>query len=151
MFFDLFVKLAGLLLFSAIFSSCISTQAHWQKKIYQPEKQGVVYYDPRPNFFDKSAVQQRKQDAKMKMRSFCDPKREKIISEKKAEEVIGRHTYFSSHKDNPNPTYQESVTANERLYKKSAQVISQSILSSSGSQTEEDIIRERIYITFICE
>ncbi|MCZ0932185.1 MAG: hypothetical protein OXJ52_03420 [Oligoflexia bacterium] len=151
MFSNLFIKMAGLLFIVFIFQSCVSTQAHWQKKLYQPQKQGVVYYDPRPNLFDSSAVQQRKQNAKIKMHSFCDPKKVKIISEQKAEEVIGRQTHFSSHEDNPNPTYRESVTANDRFYEKSAQMISQSILSSSGSQTEQDIVRERIYITFTCE
>ena len=141
----------ALLFFAVFFQSCVSTQAHWQKKVYQPQKQGVVYYDPRPNLFDKSAVQQREQDAKMKMQFFCDPQTAKIVSERKAEEVIGRQTYFSSHEDNPNPTYHESVTANERFYKKSAQMISQSIISSSGSQTEQNIVRERIYITFTCK
>ena len=149
--FNLLIKLAGLLFFALIFQSCVSTQAHWQKKEYQPKKRGVVYYNPRPSLFDSSAVQQRKQDAQMKMRAFCDSKTVKIISERKAEEVIGRQTYFSSQEDNPSPIYRESVTANKNFYNKSAQMVSQSILSSSGSQTEQDLIRERIYITFACE
>ena len=151
MFSKLIIKMTALLFFAFIFQSCVSTQAHWQKKVYQPQKQGVVYYDPRPNLFDKNAVQQRIQDAKMKMGLFCDPKKAKIVSERKAEEVIGRQTHFSSHEDNPNPSYYESVTANDRFYKKSAQMLSQSILSSSGSQTEQNIVRERIYVTFTCE
>ena len=151
MFSNLFIKLIGLLFFSLIFQSCVSTQAHWQKKLYQPQKQGVIYYNPQPNLFDKSAVQQRRQDAKIKMRSFCAPKTVKIISEQKSEEVIGRQTHFSSHEDNPNPTYRESVEASDRFYSKSAEMVSQSILSSSGTQTEQDIVRERIYIIFACE
>ena len=147
----LIVKLGALFYFLFVFQSCVSTQAYWQKKEYQPEKRAVVYYDPRPSFFDKTAVQQRIQDAKMKMRSFCKNKKVKIISERKAEEVIGRQTHFNKTKDNPNPIYYESVNANKGIYQKSAQMFSQSLLSSSGSQVEEDIIRERIYITFTCE
>ena len=147
----MFYKLAGLLCFLFLFQACVSTQAHWKKKLYQPEKLAVVYYDPRPSIFDKTAVQQRVQDAQMKMRSFCNPKKVKIISERKAEEVIGRQTHFNSTEDNPNSNYYENVKANERFYKKSAQMVSQSVLSSSGSQIEQDIIRERIYIKFTCE
>ena len=147
----LILNLTGFLFLSVIFSSCVSTQAYWQNKEYQPKKQGVVYYDPSPNLFDSTAVQQRKRDAKMKMRSFCAPNKAKIVSEKKAEEVIGRQTYFSSHEDNPNPNYHESVKETEGFYEKSAHMFSQSVLSSSGTQTEQNLVRERIYIKFTCE
>ena len=145
------IKLLGLTAFLFLFQACVSTQAYWQKKEYQPKKIAVVYYSPKPSFFDKTAVQQRVQDAKRKMRSFCGSQKVKIISERKAEEVIGRQTHFNSMEDNPNPSYYESVKANEQFYEKSAQMFSKSVLSSSGSQVEQNIIRERIYITFTCE
>ncbi|MDE0091821.1 MAG: hypothetical protein OXN83_00880 [Oligoflexia bacterium] len=151
MFSKWILRLTSFLFFCLFFQSCVSTQAHWQKKVYQPQKRGVIYYDPRPNLYDSSAVQQRRQSAKMKMRSFCEPEKAKIVSEEKEEEVIGRQTYFSSQEDNPSPTYRETVKANNKFYEKSAQMFSSSFLSSSGTQTEQDLVRERIYIIFTCE
>ena len=149
--FSAILKPAGLLCFLLVFQSCVSTQAYWQKKEYQPKKRAVVYYSPKPSFFNETAVQQRKQDAQRKMHSFCSPKKPQVISEKRAEEVIGRQTHFDSREDNPNPSYYENVKGNKNFYEKSAQMISQSFLSSSGSQIEQDIIRKRVYITFSCE
>ena len=146
-----YLKLVGGLCFLLVFQSCVSTKAYWKKKEYQPKKFAVIYYNPKPNLFDKTAVQQRVQDAKMKMRSFCDPQKVKIISERNAEEVIGRETYFNSYEDNPNPSYQENVKSDKNFYKKSVQMLSKPTLSSSGSQVEQDIVRERVYIKFTCE
>ena len=151
MFFKYFLKILILSFFIFIFQSCVSTQAHWQKKVYKPSKQGIVFYNSNPSLFDSSALQKRRQDAKMKMISFCSPKKSVIVSERKAEEIIGRQTYFNSHQDNPNPSYYKNVEENEKFYKKSVAIASQAILSSSGSQTEQDLVRERIYIKFACE
>ena len=151
MFSKIDFNLIRLMFFFTVFSSCVSAQAYWLNKEYQPKKRGIVYYDPSPNLFDSTAVQQRRQSARMKMRSFCNPKKAKIVSERKAEEVIGRQTFFSSHEDNPNPNYYESVKATDKFYEKSERVFSQPVLSSSGTQTEQNLVRERIYIQFTCE
>ena len=71
-------------------SSCISTQAHWGKKTYQPQKGGVVYYDSKPHLLDPTVVEKRQQDAKMKMLSYCEPAKPKVVSEKVEEKVVGQ-------------------------------------------------------------
>lgn len=133
-------------------SSCISTQAYWKKKDYQPIKGGVVYYNPNPSLFDETAVDQRKQDAEMKMIRFCNPQKPNIVSERLAEEITGQYTSYSSSQNNPSASYysHERTKKDGSSYKKSG-YYSFPWSSSSGSATSTNLVRNRIYITFQCE
>ena len=145
-------QLLFLITFCVLFlSSCISTQSHWEKKNYKPQKGGVVYYNPKPNIFDSTAVDKRQQDAKMKMISFCDPSKPEVVSEKLEEKVVGQSTNYSSNQKNPTSSYysretskKDGTTQKERGYRSSPYSY------SSGSSTSTNIIQNRVYITFQC-
>ena len=133
-------------------SSCISTQAYWEKKNYQPTKGGIVYYNPKPSFFDKTAVDQRKQDAQMKMISFCDPAKPNIVSERMTEEVVGQSTNYSSSHNTPSATYySREKTKKDGSTQKEKGFFSSPFSSSSGSSTSTNIVRNRVYIAFQCQ
>ena len=132
-------------------SSCISTQARWEKKNYQPQKGGVVYYNPKPNLFDPTVVEKRQQDAKMKMISFCDPSKPEVISEKVEEKVIGQSTNYSSNQTNPTSSYYSRETSKkDGTTQKESGYRSSPYSYSSGGSVSKDIIQNRVYITFQC-
>jgi len=132
-------------------SSCISTRAYWERKDYQPQKGGVLYYNSQPALFDKTAVDQRKQDAQMKMISFCDPEKPNLLSERKAEEVIGQSTSYSSSHNNPSTNYYSRETyKRDGSAQKEKAFVSSPFSYSSGSSRSTNIVRKRVYITFEC-
>lgn len=141
-----------LLFITWVCSSCISTQSYWERKDYQPTKGGIVYYDPQPSFFDKTALDQRKQDAQMKMKIFCEPKKPMLVSERKAEEVIGQSTNYSSSQNNSGTNYYREKRQTEEGATKEVETFFSNPLSySSGSSTSTNIVRNRVYITFECQ
>ena len=148
-FKKLFFLNALILLF---LSSCISTRAYWEKKDYQPAKGGIIYYNPTPNLFDSTAVDQRKQDAQMKMIQFCAPAKPNIVSERMAEEVIGQSTNYSSSHNTPSATYySREETKKDGSTQKEQGLLSSPFSSSSGSSTSTNIVRNRVYIAFQCQ
>ena len=138
-----------------LLQGCVSTTAHWKDKQYRPVKKGILFYDPRIHLFDSEAVQKRRRDAEMKMSDFCRPQTPQIVSEKFKEEVTGYRTEYSSTRDNPHPSRHSLKT----LRAKEGALVSQSassltakpFLHSRGSQTSTAIIRDRLYIDFICK
>ena len=148
----LYFRFYVILISAFCLQSCVSTQAYWEKKIYQPKKRGVVYYSPRPYIFDSSAVSQRKQDAEMKMIHFCNPQKPVIVSERKAEEVIGTENKYHSYQNNPGPTYyNKKVVRKDGSSKTVSGLVSSPVGSSSGGSTSRNIVRNRVYLTFDCE
>ena len=84
-----------------LISSCVTPQAVFQSRIYQPQKKGIIKYSLNPLLFQPDAGQQRRQSAKMQMKEFCETKQPKIISEERVEQTAGYHTR-SSYQDHFN-------------------------------------------------
>ena len=138
-----------------LLQGCVSTSAHWKDKQYRPVKKGTLFYDPRAHLFDSEAVQKRRRDAEMKMKGFCRPQTPQIVFEKVREEVTGYRTEYSSTKDNPHPSYHSQQTTRAKdgaLFSQSASSLTATpLLHSRASQTSTAIIRDRLYIDFICK
>ena len=144
-----------ILFFPLFLQGCVSTSAHWQDKTYKPNKKGVLFYNSQPSLFDGEAVQKRERDAKMKMADFCGPKKPEILTETNREEVTGYHTYSSSLRDNPHPSYQSHSlmrsTGSGFFSKSASSMVSKPFLHSSASQTSTALTRHRVYIHFACK
>ena len=141
-----------LIVFGAfVLQSCVSTTARWQSRKHKPKKEGVVFYNPTVSLFDSTAVQKRRADARQKMRNFCRPQKPQIVSETNKEEITGYQTDYHSTEDNPQPSYREEVRAGKNFYVKSSKSVFNPFLSSQASKTEQAIIRNRLYIHFVCE
>jgi len=147
------LKLIKLFFINMFFlSSCISTQAYWEKKDYQPVKSGIVFYDQTPSLFDKTAVDQRLQDAKNKMMQFCNPEKPSIVSEQLAEKVIGQYTDYSSSHHNPSSGwYSRKSSEKDGSTRKESYFYSSPVSFSSGQATSINITQNRVYITFQCQ
>ena len=145
------IKQILLLIFLFVLQSCVSTTAHWQSRKHRPKKEGIVFYNPTASLFDSTAVQKRRADALQKMRNFCQGQKPQIVSEKNKEEITGYQTNYHSVEDNPQASYREEVHAGKNFYVKSAGTIFDPFLSSQASKTEQAIIRNRLYIHFVCE
>lgn len=133
-------------------SSCISTQAYWRKKDYQPVKGGIVYYNPTPSIFDDTAVDRRRQDAENKMMQFCDPKKPSLVSERLAEEVIGQSTNYSSSYHSPHSDWHSwKSSEKDGSTREESYFYSSPFSFSDGSMYSTNITRNRLYITFQCQ
>ena len=84
-----------------LISSCVTPQAVFQSKVYQPQKKGIIRYSLNPLLFQPDAIQQRRRSAKIKMKEFCETKEPKVISEERVEQTAGYHTH-SSYQDHFN-------------------------------------------------
>ena len=150
----LYFRFYVILAFAFLLQSCVSTQAYWKKKVYQPKKEAVLYYSPNPSLFNSSAVSRREQDAKMKMIHFCHPQEPVVFSERQAEEVIGTQ-YHSYQSDHGQPVYYEEAEKKVVRKNKSSKTVSGFISSpsssSSGGGASQNIVRNRVYITFGCK
>ncbi len=83
----------SIILLSFLFiSSCVTPRAHFQSKTYKPTKKAVIRYSLDANIFQSDAVQQRRMDARMKMRDFCGSQKPVILSERKEEKTSGYYT-----------------------------------------------------------
>ena len=89
--------------------SCATPRAYFQKRIYKPDKSGVIRYRLDPVLFQPDIVQQRRMDAQMKMDDFCRPKQPEILSENKKVEIKGHRT-STSHRDYSD-THSSSVSS----------------------------------------
>lgn len=92
-----------------LFLSCATPRAYFQKRIYKPDKSGLIRYRLDPVLFQPDIVQQRRMDATMKMADFCRPKQPAILSEQKKEEIKGHQTSVS-HRDYSD-THSSSVSS----------------------------------------
>ena len=130
-----------------LLSACVTPKAEFQSKTYQPKKEAVIRYSLSPNIFRPEAVQERRMDAEMKMKSFCGGQKPYITSEKKEEKQTGHYTSTSYSDQSNESSVQQGVVG--RQYFDSVGNKSQSTYGSANT-VSKPIIKTYNVIFFEC-